>query len=311
LDDEEAHMLSMLVGDAIQAYLDALAVERAASRHTLSAYGGDLARFARHLASAGVLDIADVRREHVAGFASAGAAAGLATSTTVRRQSAVRGLFRYLVREGQIEANPAESVPLPRRARKLPPVLTLDEVKRLLAAPDESTPGGLRDSTVLTLLYSAGLRVSELCGLDIGDLDRMTGFIRCRGKGEKERMVPIGRVALGKLALYLEGPRALVRQAEQAALFVSERGTRASRTTVFRLVKKWAARAGIVPERVSPHTLRHSFATHLLEGGANLRDIQEMLGHASLATTELYAHVTGEFLREQYGMYHPRAFAEG
>jgi integrase/recombinase XerD len=299
------------VDDAIQVYLDALAVERAASRHTLAAYGSDLAKFADYLEAAGVSDIGDVRREHVVGFASGAAAAGLAISTTVRRQSAVRGLFRHLVREGLSRTNPAESVPLPRRPRKLPSVLSVDEVKRLLAASDESTSTGLRDATILTLLYSSGLRVSELCGLDIGDVDRVTGFLRCRGKGGKERVVPIGRVALGKLALYLEGPRAEGPGAEQAALFVSAKGTRISRTTVFRIVKRAAARAGIAPERISPHTLRHSFATHLLEGGANLRDIQEMLGHASLATTELYAHVTGEFLREQYGMYHPRALADG
>ncbi|NLN91540.1 MAG: site-specific tyrosine recombinase XerD [candidate division WS1 bacterium] len=298
----------MNVDDAVQTFLDALAAEGRAARNTLAAYGHDLALLAEFLEERGVRDIREVRREHITFFASWLTGRGAAATTLARRMAAVRRLFRHLVVEGVLEGDPTERVPLPRRPQALPKALTLDEVKALLAAPGEANDLGLRDTALLTMMYSTGLRVSELCGLDVGDVDTQSGFVRCLGKGSKERMVPIGRVALERCSRWLLGAReSLLRDRRQPALFVSRRGGRLSRSGVFRIVQRAAMAAGLDCRRLSPHTLRHSFATHLLEGGAGLRDIQEMLGHSSIATTELYAHVTTSFLREQHGMFHPRA----
>ncbi len=265
----------------------------------------DLALLAEFLEARGVTVAGGVTESDIVAFASS--LASHAPATALRRMAAVRGLFRHLVRDGILTADPSQAVPLPKRGRRLPGARTVEEVKRLLAVPDQATARGQREAALLTLLYSSGLRVSELCGLDVGDLDFRTGFLRCLGKGGKERVVPVGRVALDLCARYINGPRREMAALGATALFVSNKGGRYSRSGVFRLVKRAALAAGLDPERISPHTLRHSFAVHLLEGGAGLRDIQEMLGHASLATTELYTHVTTEFLREQYEMAHPRA----
>ncbi len=292
---------------AIQVYLDALAIERGLAANTLAAYGADLALLAEFLEAQGVARIGDVTEAHVLAFASS--LAEHAPATALRRMAALRGFLRHLVRDGLLPVDPSRAVPLPKRGRRLPGVLTVEEVKRLLVEPDPRTERGQREAALLTLLYSSGLRVSELCGLNVGDLDFRTGFLRCMGKGGRERVVPVGRVALDLCARYINGPRLTLARPGEPALFVSNKGGRYSRSGVFRLVKRLALGAGLDPCAISPHTLRHSFAVHLLEGGAGLRDIQEMLGHASLATTELYTHVTTEFMLEQYEMAHPRARA--
>lgn len=298
----------MNVDEAIQAFLDALAAEGRAARNTLAAYGHDLSLLAEFLEARGISDVRDVRQEHITFFASWLTARGAAATTLARRMAAVRRFFRHLLIDGVVQTNPTDRVPLPRRPQTLPKVLTLDEVRMLLAAPGEATSLAIRDTALLTLMYSTGLRVSEVCGLDVGDLDAASGFVRCMGKGSKERMVPIGRVAVERCARWIASARQfLLTDPMEPALFLSRRGGRLSRSGVFRIVQRAAQQAGLDPRRLSPHTLRHSFATHLLEGGAGLRDIQEMLGHSSIATTELYAHVTTSFLREQHAMFHPRA----
>jgi integrase/recombinase XerD len=298
----------MHVDDATQLFLDALAAEGSAADNTLQAYGRDLALLTEFLDAHGIERADAVTRDHITFFASWLTTRGDAATTLARRMAAVRRLFRHLVTEGITSTDPTERVPLPRRPKALPKVLSLDEIKALIAAPGTASDLAVRDTALLTLMYSTGLRVSEICGLDVGDLDGASGFLRCMGKGGKERMVPVGRVALERCASWLGGARpSLMTNPAEAAMFISRRGGRLSRSGVFRAVKRAGVQAEIDPRRLSPHTLRHSFATHLLEGGAGLREIQEMLGHASIATTELYAHVTTNFLREQHGMFHPRA----
>ncbi len=299
---------AMLLDDSVQVYLDTLAVERGFSAHTLAAYGGDLALLVGWLEERGTTRPSEVSPSALQAFVAELAERGEATATVVRRLAAVRGLFRHLVREGIADEDPSAEIPLPRRGKRLPGFLSIDEVKALLASREGETPPLVRDRALLTFLYASGTRVSELCGLDLADVDFRSGFLRCFGKGDKERWVPLGRVALERCAAYLERARPhFCRSREEPALFLSGKGCRYSRSGVFRLVKRAAQDARLDPRAVSPHTLRHSFAVHLLEGGAGLREIQEMLGHASLATTEIYTHVTTEFLREQYDLSHPRA----
>jgi len=298
----------MLLEDAVSLHLEALAIEEGLARNTLEAYASDLNLLTAHLESRGVSRAADVTRADIESFVSALTTRGEATTTVLRRLAAARGLFRRFVTDGALAADPTADVPLPRRPDALPHALTVDEVKSVLAARDGTSPAELRDLALLTWLYASGMRVSEVCGLELGDLDPVGGFARCVGKGSKERFVQIGRVAWERVRRYLAEARPqLVRDPSEPALFVSGRGGRYSRSGVFRLVKRALRDAKLDPRRASPHTLRHSFAVHLLEGGAGLREIQEMLGHASLATTEIYTRVTTEFLREQYEMAHPRA----
>jgi integrase/recombinase XerD len=298
----------MRFDDAVQVYLDSLAVERGFSRHTLAAYGGDLTLLSGFLEERGVARVADVTDDHLLAFVTLLSVRGEATTSIVRRLAAIRGLFRHLAREGLIAEDPSAEIPLPRREKRLPGILSIEEARALLASREGSEPARVRDCALLTFLYASGMRVSELCGLDLADVDFVSGFVRCFGKGGKERWVPLGRVALERCLAYLERARpAFCRGLDEPALFLSGKGCRYSRSGVFRLVKRAALDAKLDPREVSPHTLRHSFAVHLLEGGAGLREIQEMLGHASLATTEIYTHVTTEFLREQYDLSHPRA----
>lgn len=298
----------MQLDDAVQVYLDSLAVERGFSPHTLAAYGGDLSLLCGFLEERGVTRVAEVTTPRLLDFVTLLSERGEATTTVVRRLAAIRGLFRHLARDGVIAADPSAEIPLPRRERRLPGILTIEEVKALLASREGAEPARTRDYALLTFLYASGMRVSELCGLDLADIDFGNGFVRCFGKGGKERWVPLGRVALERCVAYLESARpTFCRGLDEPALFLSGKGSRYSRSGVFRLVKRAAVDAKLDPREVSPHTMRHSFAVHLLEGGAGLREIQEMLGHASLATTEIYTHVTTEFLREQYDLSHPRA----
>ena len=298
---------------AIEEYLTYLRVERGLSEATIRAYRADLADFA-----AGEGAVArwsqgpDTAREHLAartrrGAARTGESAGLAPTSLRRRAASIRGFYRFAYGDGLIERDIAAHLDLPRQPRLLPETLTVAEVEGLLeAAPD------LRSRTLLELLYAAGLRVSEALGLDLEDLSMDGGFVRVIGKGDKERLVPVGDVALDWLGTWMrEGRPALValhhvEPVRGGPLFLGDRGARLARQQAFAAVKAAARRAGL-PDAVSPHTLRHSFATHLLEGGADLRIVQELLGHASISTTQLYTHVTGERVREIYARAHPRA----
>ena len=297
------------VAAAVDAFLAAAAVEHGLSAHTLEAYGRDLARFGEHLAAQGVRRPADVARAHVSSFLVRLEADGLGGRSRARALVAVRRLIRHWQREGWLPADPLQGVPTPRAQHPLPRVLRPEETAALIDAADVATPIGLRDRAMLEVLYGCGLRVSELVSLPLAALDRRVGILRVTGKGRKERIVPAGEAALAALDAWLErGRPALARAARRApdAVFLSNRGAPMTRQNFFDRLGALALRAGVPRERVSPHVLRHAFATDLLEGGADLRAVQSMLGHADLATTQIYTHVTRSRLRDTVERHHPR-----
>jgi integrase/recombinase XerD len=301
----------------VDRFLDYLSVERGLSRHTLEAYRRDLHRYVRFLARRGIRDPLRAGEADIAGFlghlSSSEYAPGrrYMASSVARTLAAVRSFHRFLVREGDTSSDPAELVTRPRVPRNLPKPLTVDEMKALLDAPGAEGPVALRDAAILETLYGAGLRISELVALDVDDLDLDEGSLRAFGKGSKERVVPLGRYAVRSLKKYLNRSRpTMASRRSRAALFLNQRGGRLTRQGCTNIVKKMAKRAGL-RKRVTPHMLRHSFATHLLEGGADVRVVQELLGHASVATTQVYTLVTGEMLREVYLTSHPRAHRSG
>ena len=297
----------------VDRFLDYLSVERGLSRHTLEAYRRDLQRYVTFLAERGIKDPIRAGEADIAGFlghlSSAEYAPGqrYMASSVARALAAVRSFHRFLVREGDSASDPAELVSRPRVPRNLPKPLTVDEMSALLDAPGTDGPVALRDGAILETLYGAGLRISELVALDVDDVDLDEGSLRAFGKGSKERVVPLGRYAVRSLKKYLTRSRPTMASGRsRAALFLNQRGGRLTRQGCTNIVKKMAKRAGL-RKRVTPHMLRHSFATHLLEGGADVRVVQELLGHASVATTQVYTLVTGEMLREVYLTSHPRA----
>ena len=298
----------------IQRFLDHLTIERGLSVHTVAAYGRDLERYATFLRARGITDARRVDERavtaHVAAVSAStyGDGRSYRASSVVRALSSVRAFHRFLLREGKISSDPTAAVIRPKLPRSLPKPLSVDDVARVLAHPDRSSKG-LRDRAVLETLYGAGLRISELVGLDVDDLDLQEGSVRVLGKGGKERDVPIGRYARDAISAYLTRVRPQIATARsRSALFLNLRGGRLTRQGCAGIVQQHAAGAGI-RKQVSPHTFRHSFATHLLEGGADVRVVQELLGHASVATTQVYTLVTREHLREVYFTSHPRARA--
>ncbi|MBS2020538.1 MAG: site-specific tyrosine recombinase XerD [Deltaproteobacteria bacterium] len=294
----------------IDAYLDHLRVERALSKNTLEAYARDLGELARHLEEHDEAALEDPRKidgEHVLAFVVSASKRGKSARSSARQLSSLRGFFRFLVRERAIDGDPTELVDRPRLARKLPRVLTYEDVDRLLAAPPLDTARGLRDSAMIHLMYASGLRVSELCALKLGDLDRKVGTVAPLGKGGKRRLVPVGQVALARIDAYVDEVRAHAKGATtDPHLFLSPRGKRFTRQGLWKLLKAYARACGITAP-ISPHKLRHSFATHLLRGGADLRAVQAMLGHADLGTTEIYTRVAQDHVRAAYERAHPRA----
>ncbi len=296
----------------IEDFGNVLALERGRSPHTLAGYETDLRQCAAWLATnQGVTDWRGVTGAHISEWLRAAEVGALAASSLSRKLSALRGLARHLVRE---ELRPDDFTALlrgPRKARRVPGMLTHAEVERLLAAPQGGDALALRDRALLEVFYASGLRVSELAGLSLQQTDLDEGYLRVFGKGSKERVVPLGRQAIEAVKVYLSAGRpALVGARTGSALFLSERGGPLSRKTLWHIVQKHAARAGL--ERgVKPHQLRHSFASHLLGGGADLRAIQEMLGHANLATTQIYTAVEEKRLVEQHDRHHPRNRAPG
>ena len=295
-------------------YLEHLAVERGLSRNTLAAYRRDLARYVAYLAGRGVGDPATVREEQVTDFLAAirtgqDGGSALAASSAARTVVAVRGFHRFLVLEGAVPVDPAGEVRPPTAPRRLPKAIPITDVERLLdAAEVGGTASGMRDRALLEVLYGSGARISEAVGLDVDDLDQARGLVRLRGKGGKERIVPIGRPAVFAVEAYLVRVRPdLARRGRGTpAVFCNLRGGRLSRQSAWAALQVAAQRAGLAAH-VSPHTLRHSFATHLLEGGADVRVVQELLGHASVTTTQIYTKVTADTLREVYAAAHPRA----
>ena len=295
-------------------YLDHLAVERGLSEHTLTAYRRDLRRYAAFLSHRDVHDPGAIEEATIRSFVASLSAsthgpddAPYRATSVARTLSAVRSFHRFLLREGITDRDPAVGVPQPRLPRSLPHPLPVEDVRRLLEAPDEGSPIGLRDRAMLELLYGSGLRISELTGLDVDDLDLEDGSVRVLGKGGKEREVPLGSFGRDSIGAYLtRGRPALASAVTRGAVFLNARGGRLSRQSCARLLGHYVRRAGI-ERRVTLHTLRHSFATHLLEGGADVRVVQELLGHASVATTQIYTLVTARHLREVYEESHPRA----
>jgi integrase/recombinase XerD len=290
---------------ALDRFLDHLRVERALMPATLESYARDLREYLEWLESQGILHISRVGRLHVLAHLSALHARGLSRASQARHLSAVRGLHRFAAAEGVAPADPSDGIEASRGSRPLPRFLGVDEVDRLLAQPDARSPAGARDRAMLELLYASGLRVSELVGLPLAAVDAQLGIVRVRGKGGKERVVPVGERAQDTLAAYLRTGRGVLLGGRQSRdLFVTQRGRRMTRQGFWKLLGRYARAAGL-PD-VHPHTLRHSFATHLLERGADLRAVQAMLGHADIATTQIYTHVDRERLKAVLAK-HPRA----
>ncbi len=290
--------------EILSQYLDYLSVEKGLARNTVSAYRSDLQRLGRFLGSRKVeattqSDLVEILRKM--------RLEGSSPRSVARWLVAVRGFFAYLLAEGRMTKDPSANLEAPRTWRSLPKVLGAEEVETLLAAPDRGTPRGLRDAAMLEVLYATGLRVSELVGLRLGDLHLDAGFVRCWGKGNKERVVPLGGEADAAVQRYLaRGRPELLGEKRTEALFVNLRGGHLTRQGFWKLIKTYGRKAG-VRSPLSPHVVRHSFATHLLENGADLRSLQIMLGHADISTTQIYTHVNRERLKKMYRDYHPRA----
>jgi integrase/recombinase XerD len=307
---DDRPMADLSLDAALQQFLDHLRVERQLAPATLAAYGTDLGAFCRFLLERPTRPIAraaEVRSLDVLDYLGQRASQKLAARSQARALVALRQWFRFLKGERLCATNPTEDIDIPRFGRKLPAFLTVDEVDRLLAAPDRGTPRGLRDAAMLETLYSAGLRVSELVRLRLRDINFDAGYLMAVGKGRKERLVPLGEVAIAGVRAYLEGARStFVKGRTVETVFLSNRGRGMSRQGFWKLLGEYAVAAGI-RKRISPHKLRHSFATHMLERGADLRAVQAMLGHADIGTTEIYTHLGRTHLRKVYDRYHPRA----
>jgi integrase/recombinase XerD len=292
-------------------FLGYLELERGLSRNTLEAYRSDLQQYGEFLSRQGVDPLRASPRD-LAAFVSELAAGrpdrpAVAPATLQRKIACLRSFYRHLRREQIIEHDPTSELRPPRARGRLPNVLSRDEVARLLAEPRGSTPAALRDRALLETMYACGLRASEAIGLDLSALDLEDGILRARGKGSKERIVPIGRTAMGALGVYLErGRPTLVGLRDEPHVFVNLRGGALSRQGLYKIVQRHAKGAGLA-RRMSPHTLRHTFATHLLAGGCDLRSLQEMLGHADIGTTQIYTHLSADRLRDVYFDAHPRA----
>ena len=286
---------------AVEGFLALLAARRAP--RTVDAYRRDLADLAAHLGG----PPATASAEQVEAWLADLRARGQAPSSVARRAAAARSFYRHLVALGQRADNPAAEIDLPRRRRRLPRSLSLGEVERLIDAANGTTPRSFRDRALVELLYGAGLRVSEAVGLERGGVDLEARTVRCIGKGDKERVVPLGSQAMEALRRYLARGRPYLDRRHRPELFLNAQGGPLTRGGAFLILRRLAAEAGLDAERIHPHLLRHSFATHLLEGGADLRSVQEMLGHADLGTTELYTHVSDRRRRETYFKAHPHA----
>jgi len=296
------------VNDAyIDSFLHYLAVEKGLARNTLDAYSRDLIAYRSFLDEEGISSLSQTDKLTVMAFVMDQKKRGLVLRSITRSLVAVRGLYRFLSQEGHLATNPLEDMELPRIGTHLPYVLSLVEVERLLEAPDNESPQGLRDGAMLELLYGTGMRVSELVEFPTSGLNMEVGFVTIKGKGGRERIVPVGEMAVTRVLRYMKDSRPRLTKGEATHyLFVNMRGDKLSRQGFWKILKTYAHRAG-VSARLTPHTLRHSFATHLLERGADLRFVQAMLGHVDVSTTQIYTHVNQEYLRQLHHRFHPRA----
>jgi integrase/recombinase XerD len=309
-----SHPSTRALEELVLDFLAYLELERGLSRNTLEAYRSDLLQYGQFLSSAHLapLEVTDRDlRRFVTRLGSGGRGRPAVAPATVQRKVAcLRSFYRHLRREGMLEHDPTAGLRGPKRRPRLPHVLARAEVQRLLAQPSGTEPAALRDRALLELMYACGLRATEAIDLEVGDVDLETGVLRARGKGSKERLVPVGREAIRAVRQYLaRGRPRMVGQRTETRLFVNRRGTGLTRQGLYKIVQRHARSAGL-SDRMSPHTLRHTFATHLLAGGCDLRSVQEMLGHADIATTQIYTHLSAERLRDVYDQAHPRARAD-
>jgi len=295
--------------DQIKDFIHYLIVERGLSNNTIVSYERDLKSYQKHLNEVQkIVSFNDVSRLHIIQFLKFLKESGKSSKTIARHTASIRNFHQFLLREKQADQDPSVLIESPQLERNLPKVLSLQEVEQLLETPKTTTPFGLRDKAMLELLYATGIRVSEMINLNLTDAHLTMGFIRCYGKGNKERIVPIGKTATDAIMHYVEGSRSKLMNKKEPteALFINHHGKRITRQGFWKNLKKIALEANIKNE-ITPHTLRHSFATHLLENGADLRAVQEMLGHSDISTTQIYTHVTKSRLKDVYNQFHPRA----
>jgi len=299
--------------DLIQEFIDHLTIERGLAGNTLESYARDLRQFCKYLNRSnnrqrkGSFVLKTVDRSTVVSYVIDMRENGMASSTIARRLAALRSFYNFMVQEEYLKLNPTHDVDMPKPKKRLPEVLTVSEVEKLLRQPDENKAIGKRDRAILELLYATGIRVSELVDLDLQHISTRRRQLRCTGKGNKERIVPMGTISAQAVQHYIDrGRPELVRNRDELALFVNNHGRRLTRQGIWKIVKRHGADARI-DKTIAPHTLRHSFATHLLENGADLRSVQEMLGHADISTTQIYTHLTGRHLKDVYSRAHPRA----
>ncbi|AIE60617.1 site-specific tyrosine recombinase XerD [Bacillus methanolicus] len=290
-------------------FLHFLIVEKGLAKNTIVSYERDLKSYLKYLKNIEtVTDLNHVQRTHIVHFLKFLKDQGKSSKTLARHVASVRAFHQFLLREKAADHDPTVHIESPQLERKLPKVLSLEEVETLLNAPRLDNHFGLRDKAMLELLYATGIRVSELIGLNVGDVHLSMGFVRCIGKGNKERIIPLGRTAAKAIDSYLNNGRKkfMSKKSSEEALFLNHHGKRLTRQGFWKILKRLTKEAGIEKE-LTPHTLRHSFATHLLENGADLRAVQEMLGHADISTTQIYTHVTKTRLKDVYSQFHPRA----
>jgi integrase/recombinase XerD len=291
----------------IERFIHYLAVERGLAMNTLESYQRDLIGYVKFIQKNGISDLNQTRRANIISYLAELQRNGRATSTISRNLASMRAFYGFMLRDGLIDGDPTTNLESPKIEKRLPKVLTVDEVESLLEGPDGGAVAGIRDKAMLELLYATGIRVSELVALNISDVNLNMGFLKCYGKGSKERIIPLGTMALKTVSDYLMRSRVkLIRDQSEESLFLNHHGQRLSRQGFWKIIKKYAYAARIEKE-ITPHTLRHSFATHLLENGADLRSVQEMLGHADISTTQIYTHLTKSRLKEVYAKTHPRA----
>jgi integrase/recombinase XerD len=302
----DEHALPAAMERALESFLTSMLREKGLAANTLDAYRRDLHRYLRSLARQGVESLEQARQEHVTRLLRELHDAGLSPSTVSRNLTSFKRFHQFLLVRGALRHDPTENLDAPKLERRIPDFLTVEEIDRLMGAPDISDPLGLRDRAILELLYASGLRVSELIVLQRHALLLDSALVRVLGKGPRERLVPIGRQAITYVGNYLRDARPRLAHPESdESVFLNARGGPLSRMSIWKIIRTAADRAGLGKE-VSPHTLRHSFAAHLLEGGANLRAVQELLGHADISTTQIYAHIDSQYLKEVHRTYHPR-----
>ena len=294
------------MNQTLDQFLHYLIVERGLSKNTIEAYGHNLSRFLDHLKRKGIQELDQVGKLDVKAFLLSLKKQGLSAKTVVRNLVALRTFYKFLTQEGMMESNPVEEIESPKTAKTLPEILSLKEVEQLLEQPNPETPLGVRDRAMLELLYATGLRVSELTRLPINQVNLEGGYVLLYGKGSKERVVPLGKEAMNWITQYLNTVRGKLSKGKDSPfLFVNRSGKEMSRQRFWKTLKVYGQKAGI-RKRITPHLLRHSFASHLLERGADLRSVQMMLGHVDISTTQIYTHVTGERLKKVHERYHPR-----